>query len=248
MKEKKILIVEDEEVSALHLKISLKKHGYKILAITDNLQDAINKIKVYMPNIVIIDISLQDSDDGIKLARIIRQKYHIPFIYLTSHSDEEIIKDASKTEPYGYIIKPFDPSGLHATLQMALYKYDNEKKQEENINILKQQKQNLEKLLYSKKKLSQPLMSFSGDYQLNINTNEVYYHNKKIKLTKKENAFIKLLVAQLGLVVEFEQAVNYIWSQDGATQNSIRTLVWRLRAKLPTDIIKNASGAGYYIE
>jgi DNA-binding response OmpR family regulator len=56
------------------------------------------------------------------------------------------------------------------------------------------------------------------------------------------------MVAQLGSVVDFAQAIDYVWTQEGATCNSVRTLVWRLRSKLPTDVIKNASGVGYYLE
>ncbi len=83
---------------------------------------------------------------------------------------------------------------------------------------------------------------------MDISICETFYKEKKIKLTKKENAFLRLLVAQLGIVVSFEQAVNYVWDGNKATENSVRTLVWRLRNKLETDIIKNASGIGYYIE
>jgi DNA-binding response OmpR family regulator len=248
MKENKILIVEDDEVSALNLQISLKKHGYNVIATANSILSAMNKIKVYSPNIIIIDISLQDSEDGIKLANTIREKYNIPFIYLTSYSDDHIIEDASKTEPYGYIIKPFDPSGLHATIQMALYKFNKEKKLEQNIDSLKLDKLNLEKLLYNKKMIDKPIVPFGEGYHLDISVCETFYHNEKIRLTKKENAFIRLLVAQLGLVVSFEQAINYVWQEDGATENSVRTLVWRLRNKLPTDIIKNVSGTGYYLE
>jgi DNA-binding response OmpR family regulator len=248
MKEKKILIVEDDEVSALNLKLSLKKHGYNVVATANSILTAMNKIKVYAPDIIIIDISLQDSDDGIKLATTIRDKYNIPFIYLTSYTDDHIIEDASKTEPYGYIIKPFDPSGLHATLQMALYKFDKEKQKSENIDSLKLDKLNLEKLLYNKKMIDKPVVPFGEGYYLDLSVCETFYDSKKIRLTKKENAFIRLLVAQLGLVVSFEQAISYVWQDEGATQNSVRTLVWRLRNKLPTDIIKNVSGTGYYIE
>ncbi len=247
MKKYRILIVEDDEVSALNLEISLRKNGYEVVATTDNMLSAINKIKVYTPDIVIIDIALQESADGIELANLIREKYHLPFIYLTSHSDDHIIEDASKTEPYGYILKPFDPNSLHATLQMALYKYNHEKQQEASISALKQEKLNLEKLLYHNNH-NQPNIKFADGYCFDLNVCETFYNNKKIRLTKKENAFIKLLVAHIGLVVSFDQIIQYIWDEDNATQNSVRTLVWRIRNKLPTDIIKNVSGTGYYIE
>lgn len=248
MKSKRVLIVEDDEVTAMNLKMSLEKQGYDVVAVADDTLSAKNKLKIYNPDVIIIDISLQESDDGIRLASFIREKQLLPFIFLTAHSDDHIIEDASKTEPYGYIIKPFDPASLHVTIQMALYKYHQEKKRSENLDSLKVDKLNLEKLLYNKKLSDKPIVPFGDGYYLDISVCETFYNGKKIKLTKKENSFIRLLVAQLGLVVSFDQAISYVWEDDGATENSVRTLVWRLRNKLPTDIIKNASGIGYYIE
>lgn len=244
----KIIIVEDDEITALNLNISLQKQGYQIIAICDDAVSAKTKISKLSPDLVIIDISLQESNDGIDLAKSVKEKHDIPFIYLTSYSDDEIIMQARETEPYGYIVKPFDPASLHATIQMALFKYEQEKERKENIHSLKVDKLNLEKLLYSKRTSDKPIVPFGGDYHLDISICETFYKGKKIKLTKKENAFLRLLVAQLGLVVTFEQAMNYVWDESGATENSVRTLVWRLRNKLETDIIKNASGIGYYIE
>ena len=243
-----IIIVEDDEITALNLTLSLQKHGYNIIAVCDNTLQAKNKIQVYKPDIVIIDISLDESNDGIELAKVVRKKHNIPFIYLTSYSDDTIISQAKLTEPYGYIVKPFDPASLHATIQMAIFKYNVENERKNNIDSLKVDKLNLEKLLYSKRISDKPVVPFGDNYHLDISICETFYNGKKIKLTKKENAFLRLLVAQLGLVVSFEQAMNYVWDESGATENSVRTLVWRLRNKLKTDIIKNASGIGYYIE
>lgn len=243
-----IIIVEDDEITALNLNISLQKQGYDVVAMCDNSLEAKNKIQSYSPDIIIIDISLQESSDGIELAKFIRKKHNIPFIFLTSYTDDDIITQAKQTEPYGYIVKPFDPASLHATIQMALFKYEVENQRKENIDSLKVDKLNLEKLLYSKKASDKPIVPFGDNYHLDISICETFYNGKKIKLTKKENAFLRLLVAQLGIVVTFEQAMNYVWDENGATENSVRTLVWRLRNKLETDIIKNASGIGYYIE
>ena len=248
METKTIIIVEDDEITALNLNLSLQKHGYTIVAVCDNATQAKNKVASFQPDIVIIDISLQESNDGIELAKVIRHKHNIPFIYLTSYSDDDIISQAKLTEPYGYIVKPFDPSSLHATIQMALFKYEVENSRQNDIDSLKVDKLNLEKLLYSKRASDKPIVPFGDFYHLDISICETFYKGKKIKLTKKENAFLRLLVAQLGLVVSFEQAMNYVWDESGATENSVRTLVWRLRNKLETDIIKNASGIGYYIE
>lgn len=248
MNKEKILIVEDDEVTAMHLKMTLQKLGYDVLPVAENTIQARNKIKIYEPDAILLDISLQENTDGIDLASYIRNKHSIPFIYLTSHAENEVLDEAKVTEPYGYIVKPFDPKSLHSTIQMALYKFKEERKLKENIDALKIDKEHLEKLLYTKKISDQPLVPFAHSYHLDISSCETFYKNEKIKLTKKENAFIRLLVAQLGLVVSFSQAMEYVWEDEGATENSVRTLVWRLRSKLPTDIIKNASGMGYYLE
>jgi len=248
MDQYKVIIVEDDEITSLNLNMSLQKHGYRVVAVCDSVTQAKQKINSANPDLIIIDISLDESNDGIKLATFIKENHSLPFIYLTSYTDDKIIDEAKQTEPYGYIVKPFDPGSLHATIQMAMFKFEQENERKENIDTLKIDKINLEKLLYSKRTTDKPIVPFARDYHLDISVCETYYQNKKIKLTKKENAFLRLLVAQLGSVVNFEQAMNYVWEENGATENSVRTLVWRLRNKLETDIIKNASGIGYYIE
>lgn len=244
----KILVVEDDEITSLNLNISLQKHGYSVVGVCDNIEQAKLKIATHKPSVVIIDISLQESNDGIELAKYIKENYNIPYIYLTSYTDDDIITQAKVTEPYGYIVKPFDPNSLHATIQMALFKFQVENDRKNDINTLKVDKMNLEKMLYAKRASDEPIVPFGDDYHLDISICETFFKGKKLKLTKKENAFLRLLVAQLGSVVTFDQAVNYVWEDKGATENSVRTLVWRLRNKLETDIIKNASGIGYYIE
>lgn len=248
MKKNTIVIVEDDEITALNLKLSLQKHGYEIAAICDNLIDAQEEIDRCKPNIILIDISLQESNDGITLAKLIKVNYSVPFIYLTSHSDDEIISEAVQTEPYGYIVKPFDSISLHATIQTAIHKFDMENQRYEELSDSKIDDKSLEKMLYAKKEPNKPIVNFGNGYHIDIPKDEIFYNSEKLKLTKKESAILRLLVAKLGHTISFNQALNYVWKDGTATENSIRTLVWRLRNKLPSDIIKNASGIGYYIE
>ncbi len=248
MENNNVLIVEDDEITALNLKISLEKQGYVVTEVCDNAEDAKEKLATIQADIVVIDISLQESNDGIELAQNIRDKHKIPFIFLTSYSDDDIISQAKTTEPYGYIVKPFDPNSLHATMQMALFKFEQENQRKNNFSNFSAEKLNIENLLHTKVAEGESKIKFANDYHLDINACETFYQNKKIRLTKKENAFLRLLVAKLGLVVTFKQAMEYVWEKNGATENSVRTLVWRLRNKLDTDIVKNASGIGYFIE
>jgi len=244
----KIIIVEDDEITSLHLNIALQKQGYSVTALCHTVDLAKYKISTTNPDLVIIDISLQKNNDGIELAKYINKECSIPFIFLTSSSDDDTIEQAKLTEPSGYIVKPFDTNSLHATIQMALFKFETIKDSSKDFQSNSINKINIEKLLSDKKLENQPIVQFAKDYHLDIDMHETFYKNKKIKLTKKENALLRLLVAKLSHVVSFEQAVNYVW-QDGSTkQNSIRTLVWRLRSKLEGDVIKSDSGTGYYIE
>lgn len=244
----KVLIIEDDDVTALNLKMSLEKFGYEILSLANDELSAQNKIKIYNPDIVLIDIGLKRQNEGIEIAHFIRDKMPRPFIFLTAHSDTDMLISAKQTEPYGYIVKPFEPLNLHTTIQMALYRFKEEQKRLNSIDALKHDKEHLEKLLYVKKLSDQPIVEFGEGYRHDISLGETFYKNQKIKLTKKENAFIRLLVVHLGSVVDFAQATDYVWEREGASDNSVRTLVWRLRNKLPTDVIKNSSGVGYYLE
>lgn len=248
MNKQKIIIVEDDEIMSLNLNLSLQKYGYTIVAVCDNIMQAKSKINTHKPDLLIIDISLNEISDGIKLGKFIRETHNIPFVYLTSYDDNETISQAKLTEPYGYIIKPFDPNSLHATMQIALFKFEMEQERNNNFNFMQTSKLNLKQLLQEKCTSEKTIIYFAEKYHLDLNAHTIFYDGLKIQLTKKENAFLHLLIAQLGIVVSFEQVVNYVWEDTNASENSVRTLVWRLRNKLKTDIIKNASGVGYYIQ
>lgn len=247
MLENSVVIVEDDEITTLNLKLSLQKYGYNVISTCNNANDAKDKIKKLTPDIVIIDISLEESEDGIELGNVVRQKYRIPFIYLTSYSDNNIIAQAKLTQPYGYIVKPFNPSSLHATIQMAIFKYESENAKI-NLQDKEIKKLDIDRLLDAKKEVNKTIVYFGDNYHIDLKIGETFYKDKKIKLTKKENSFLRLLVARLTSVVSFDEAMNYVWYESGTSPNSVRTLVWRLRNKLPTKIIKNASGIGYCIE
>ena len=248
VKNTKILIVEDDEVTAANLQMSLEKQGYLLVSIAEDVVSAKTKIIGGIPDIVLIDISLQESNDGIILANYIRQKQTIPFIFLTGHTDNNTLEGASKTEPHGYLIKPFNPLNLIPTIQMALYKHNQEKKKAENLHTLSEYNINLKKLIFGQEIIDKPLVFFGKDFYFNTNTCEAFHNGKQVKLVEKENLFIKILIAHLGLVVSFKKIVAYIWGENGATYNNVRMLVYRLRNKLQTDSIKNLSGTGYYIE
>jgi two-component system, response regulator PdtaR len=133
----KILIVEDEFIAAADLKERLENLGYNIMGIANTGEDAIKKTGETHPDIILMDIMLKGKMDGIEAAQQIRDLYNIPFIYLTAYFDNATLKRAKKTEPYGYITKPYDEIRIRSTIEMAVYNHQKEQKVINTAKILK---------------------------------------------------------------------------------------------------------------
>ena len=241
MEKNKVSIIEDDEVTAMNLQISLEKLGYEIISHFDNAIKASVDLPSNLPDILLIDISLQEGNDGILLAEELSKNCHIPFIYLTSHVDDEIIEQAKHTNPYGYIVKPFHANSLHASIQMALFQFESQNKSQTAENTTDVVK-TLHNRSYNKKTIL-----FEKEYIFNLETEELFYNTQPIALNQKEKEFFKLLLANLGSVVFDEDIIKHILTNTGE-KVSIRSLVWRIKNKLPTEIIHLHEDRGYYLE
>jgi len=129
--EAKVLIVEDERILAIGMKHKLESAGYAVTGIASSGKEAIENAKKTNPNLVLMDIVLKGHMDGIEAAQQIINLYNIPVIYITAYADDEILERAMITEPYGYLLKPFNLSELKANIKMALYKHKAEIKRKE---------------------------------------------------------------------------------------------------------------------
>ena len=118
----KILIVEDERITAESVKCTLEDLGYEVCAIVATGADAIEKATQKRPDLVLMDIVLQGAMDGIEAADRIRTVLGIPVVYATAYADEPFLLRAKVTAPYGYIIKPFTARELHSNIEIALHK------------------------------------------------------------------------------------------------------------------------------
>ena len=118
----KILIAEDEQIVAKNIEKRLTADGYQVVASVSTGEDAIEKAKLYSPDIILMDIKLKGKIDGIETADILRRNFQLPVIFLTSYADEETFQRAKSTEPFGYLIKPFDNKELNRVVELALYK------------------------------------------------------------------------------------------------------------------------------
>jgi two-component system, response regulator PdtaR len=129
----RILIVEDEHIVAMGIKRMLKNLGYTVTGVASSGEDAINKTESTFPDVVLMDIMLKGDIDGVEAAKTIKTKFEVPVVYLTAYSDNNILDRVKRTEPFGYIIKPFDEMDLYSSIEVALHRYKKEKKDLEEI-------------------------------------------------------------------------------------------------------------------
>jgi len=124
MSKLKILIVEDENITAKDIQKTLSNLGYEVQDIVPTGEKAIKVIEESRPDLILMDIMLKGKMTGIDAANYIRENFNLPVIFITAYTDENTIDKAKLSEPYGYIIKPFKEKELQTTIEMAIYKHE----------------------------------------------------------------------------------------------------------------------------
>jgi PAS domain S-box-containing protein len=127
-----ILIVEDESIVAMDIKATLQGLGYGVIGTAASGKEAVELALRTRPDLVLMDIMLKGSIDGIEAAKRIKAVLEIPIVYLTAYADEDTLQRAKVAEPFGYILKPFEGRELRTTVETALYKHRVEAKLREN--------------------------------------------------------------------------------------------------------------------
>ncbi len=127
MKKIKILIVDDEILIAEDLKDILLSLEFENIELAHDKLEAIAKLKLLNPDLVLLDIRMERELDGLEIAEYINSNNKIPFIYITAHSDVEMIKKIVKTKPSGYITKPVKKSDLYASIYVVCEKQNKSK-------------------------------------------------------------------------------------------------------------------------
>lgn len=124
----RILVVEDEMIVAEDLRRTLGQLGYEVCGIVATGEQVRHQVEVDQPDLILMDIGLKGSMDGIEVAAEMNSRHAVPIIYLTAYTDPETLKRAKLTNPFGYIIKPFEKRDLRTAIEMALHKHQMEKK------------------------------------------------------------------------------------------------------------------------
>jgi len=124
---KRIMIVEDESVISLDIKNSLTRLGYKVAGIASSGESALTQIQNGLPpDLILMDIHLKGTMSGIEVSEKVKEAFHIPIVYLTANADIRTFKEANQTDPYAYLLKPFDEKELEIAIEIALHKHEKE--------------------------------------------------------------------------------------------------------------------------
>lgn len=220
----KILIVEDETIVALDTKSTLIKLGYEVTDIVTNYDEAISSFLDKKPDIILMDIFLHNSLSGIEVSKKINEISNTPIIYMSAYCDDEILSQAAKTEPFGYLVKPFNRNDLKSILNMVSYKL---------------QKKSVDNYLTNGK------FRISNDYYYSLDDYlKIYYENQEIPLTKNERLFLEVLLKAKGELVPFSAIEHYIWLNKSISDSTLRTLIYRIRSKFNHKLIETITSLG----
>jgi PAS domain S-box-containing protein len=120
------MIVEDERIIAEDIRRTLISFGYDVVAMASSGERAIELADEHRPDMILMDIMLEGEMKGTEAAEIIHNTIGTPIIFLTAYADSTTLMNAKRTEPFGYVVKPFEERELNATIEMGLKRYKSE--------------------------------------------------------------------------------------------------------------------------
>ncbi|AQW82315.1 response regulator transcription factor [Campylobacter pinnipediorum] len=214
-----ILFVEDENETRKLMEDVLKYEFAKVI-VAQNGDEGLKKFKKYTPDIVVSDIAMPILD-GLDMSKAIKEiSPSTPIVLLSAYSEKEKLLKAIELGVDKYILKPIDMDEFLLSLAH----------------------------IASSKISSTCIVDISKEYKFDKTKRILIKKDKEITLTKKELAFVSLLVKRLGTVVLHEEIKDVVWIGESVTEAAIRTFVKRIRDKTDERFIKNAPGLGYKID
>ncbi len=223
-----ILIVEDEWISANFLSDLLLSFGHNIIGIAKSAKDASQILSLNSCDLIFMDINIKGAIDGIQLAKQLDRIENIPIIFITAFGDSETITNASETNIYGFVIKPFDASHIEAVLNVAIARINKEQEQTKIIASVDKSQ-----------------LDLGNGYKYDFQIKTIYFKDKPIYLSKNEAKLFFLLCSGYGNIISSTEIRFNIWSEKNIADSTIRDTIFRIRKKIPLLNIENISGMGY---
>ena len=218
----RVMIVEDESIPARYLKNIIEEQGdFAVECIMPSAEEALNSIKKIKPDLVFVDIMLDGPMSGAELALRIHRLYaKILIIFMTAYSSEEMVEFAVESEAFAYLLKPYRPKEIRATLTLA--------------------KARLKRYIPTAFDSSVTLID---GFSYSMETKRLYKEGREVELTAKELELIGMLCRECDTVVDSE----VILEQMGITAASLRAIIYRIRKDTSSDLIQSVKRLGYRI-
>jgi len=221
----KMLVVEDNINTQ-----NILKNALKLLDISDvdyfrTGKDVLNSFQPNKYELVLMDIELEGSMDGIQLSKKLLQEISIPIVFMTGYRDMELFYELLEIAPYGFLQKPFTISELERTLLLAHKRFSIENTKPTSNKI------------YS--------IKINSIYSYSKKDQHLYKNQEKIKLNVKEDKLLEILITNINKVVSFDKLIYQIWDEAPVADSSLRTLIYSIKRKLPKFPIVSYSKLGY---
>jgi len=211
----KVLVVEDEFLVAIEIAQCIKKAGFEVCGIANTPQEAYSLAHKHKPQILIMDINLSAEENGVDVVLNLSKTLNVCVIYLTAYHDKNTLQEVAKTDFVQYIIKPYKQTELISTLKLTVLR----------------------------------CASYHDDlgygYTYSPHTRELTCKDELVNLSHKESQFFHLLYLAKGNLVDVNTIDYEIWPDKVVTDTTRRTLLHRLRQKIPKFEIKKESNVGY---
>lgn len=219
----KILIVENDTLAADYLKILLTKNGYTVAAILTSADEIVHHAHLIKPDLILMDILLDGKKTGCEAAVEIRQNCsHCYIVFLTAHSEKEMVEFAKRSEADGYLLKPYRDDEILATLAVVL----------SHQRVSKEE--GIEEVFFKD--------GFSFSFKRDI----LLHRGRHIPLPPQKTALIRLLVKNIDVTVSNEQISQAVWGES-RSDGTIRSLVHRFKKITGEELISNVNSIGYVV-
>lgn len=214
----KLMVVEDAPIVRMFVESCAVKLGHRIVAAVGESEEALAMLEQVSPDLVLMDVSINGQMDGVELAAKLRNRYHLPVVYLTARHDDQTLARARRTLPVGYVVKPFTEVDLKAALMVAM---DQVGRRRDDLG---------------------------NGYEYCARTRSLFLGGELVPLTSKETSLFSLLYNCCGEVVPYEQINDRVWGKVIVGNAAMRALVLRLRKKVPGLSVTTVTGVGVRLQ
>ena len=221
---KKILIVEDERLSAKYLKILLEEAGYSVVGPVESGEEAVSKTLASPPDLILMDIILKGRLSGCEAALEIKRTLKMcKIIFVTAYCEDEMIQYAKEAQAEAYLLKPYRPDELLATIAVVLAHGT--------------------KLPFPKKEE----IALAHGFTFDLTRGQLMKEGKEIPLPEYKRKLVELLATNVNTTVSHAQICQTVWGES-RPDSTLRSMIYRIKQRLGVDLITSVSGVGYMIK